>query len=140
VSFDELLARSDYVSVHIPLTDETLHMFNEAAFRRMKPTAYLINTARGPIVESGALVEALQSGLIAGAGIDVYEREPPPADSPLLALENVVLSSHSAYYSDPALHALAVRCGQEVARVLTGRMPLYLVNPEVLGRLPLAAS
>jgi D-3-phosphoglycerate dehydrogenase len=140
VSFEELLARSDYVSIHTPLTDDTHYMFDEAAFRQMKPTAYLINTARGPIVEMAALVEALRSGRIFGAGIDVFEVEPPPDDSPLLGLDNVVLSSHSGYYSDPALRALSVRCGQEVARVLTGRMPLHLVNPEVLGRLPLVSG
>ena len=137
VSFDELLASSDYISVHTPLTDETHHMFDEAALRQMKPTAYLINTARGPIVEMAALTRALQESWIAGAGMDVYETEPLPADSPLRQLENVVLTSHSAYYSDPALRAMAVRNGQEVARVLAGRMPLHLVNPEVLQRLPL---
>ena len=140
VSFGELLERSDYVSAHTPLTDETHHMFDEAALKQMKPTAYLINTARGPIVENDAVVDALRSGWIAGAGLDVFEHEPLPADSPLIELDNVVLTSHTAFYSDPALKALAVRNGQEVARVLTGRRPLHLVNPEVLEKLPLSAQ
>ena len=139
VSFEELLERSDYVSVHTPLTNETHYMFNGPVLEQMKPTAYLINTARGPIVEMAALVKALESRTIAGAGIDVYEKEPPPK-GPILKLDNVVLTAHSGYYSDPALRAMAVRCGQEVARVLTGRMPLYLVNPEVLDKLPLATG
>ena len=140
VPFDELLGRSDYVSVHCPRTDETFHMFDEDAFRRMKPTAYIINTARGPIVDEAALARALQEGWIAGAGIDVVEQEPPAPDNPLLKLENVILTPHTAYHSDPALAQLPARCGQEVARVLTGRMPLNLVNPEVLEKLPLSGG
>ena len=140
VSFEELLRRSDYVSIHTPLTGETHHMFDEAALRQMKPTAYLVNTARGPIVSGAALARALQQEWIAGAGIDVFEEEPPGQDSPLLRLDNVIVTGHTGYYSDAALMELAVRCGQEVARVLTGRMPRFLVNPEVLERLPLKAE
>ena len=138
VVFADLLERSDYVSVHCPRTDETFHLFAEDAFRAMKPTAYLINTARGPIVEHAALVRALTEGWIAGAGLDVQELEPPEANDPLLQLGNVVLTPHAAYFSDPAIAAVPERCGQEIARVLTGRMPLNLVNPEVLDKLPLA--
>ena len=137
VSFDELLRRSDYISIHCPLTDETRHLFDEDAFKKMKATSYLINTARGPIVKHEALVRALQEGRIAGAGIDVLEHEPPSFDDPLMGMENVILTPHTSYYSDSAVQHLAVRCGQEVARVLTGRMPLNLVNPEVLEKLPL---
>ena len=137
VSFDELLSRSDYVSIHSPLTDETRRMFDEAAFRSMKPSAYLINTARGPIVDQAALTRALCEEWIAGAGVDVYEEEPPDSEDPLMSLDNVVLTSHTAWHSDPALAQLPGRCGQEVVRVLTGRMPLNLVNPEVLEKLPL---
>ena len=137
VPFDELLHRSDYVSIHCPRTDETFHMFDEETFRQMRPTAYLINTARGPIVDQAALMRALQEGWIAGAGLDVLEREPPGAVDPILRMENVILTPHSGFYSDAAMRELPVRCGQEVARVLTGRMPLNLVNPEVLDRLPL---
>ena len=140
VSLEELLRRSDYVSVHCPLTPETRHMFDEAAFRKMKSTACLVNTARGPVVDESALIRALQEGWIASAGIDVFEQEPPPADSPLLQFDNVVLTSHSAYFSDPALMAMATRCGREIARVLTGRMPMHMVNPEVLDKVSLTAE
>ena len=140
VGFDELLARSDYVSVHCPRTEETFHLFDEAAFRAMKSTAYLINTARGPIVEHAALVRALTEGWIEGAGLDVQEFEPPGPDDPLMKLDNVVLTPHTAYFSDPAISSVPVRCGQEVARVLTGRMPLNLVNPDVLSKLPLKSD
>ena len=137
VSFDDLLARSDYISVHSPKTDETTHMFSDAAFASMKSTAYLINTSRGPVVDQGALVRALEAGAIAGAGLDVLEKEPPPSDDPLLGMDNVILTPHSSYYSDAAIADLPVRCGQEVARVLTGRRPLNLFNPKVLEKLPL---
>ena len=140
VSFDGLLRRSDYVSVHSPKTDETTHLFDDAAFAKMKPTAYLVNTSRGPVVDQSALVRALEDGRIAGAGLDVLEREPPPKDEPLLGMENVILTPHSSYYSDAAIKELPVRCGQEVARVLTGRLPLNLFNPQVLEKLPLAAE
>ena len=138
VSFDELLRRSDYISVHSPKTDETTHMFGDSAFAKMKRTAYLINTSRGPVVDQEALVRALEAGEIAGAGLDVLEREPPPDDDPLLGMDNVLLTPHSSYYSDAAIANLPVRCGQEVARVLTGRRPLNLFNPKVLEKLPLA--
>ncbi len=140
VSFDDLLRRSDYISIHCPKTDETFHMFDEDAFGRMKPSAYLINTARGPIVEQAALERALQEGWIAGAGLDVLEFEPPPPDSPLLQMRNVILTPHSGYHSDAAIRDLPVRCGGEVARVLTGRMPMNLVNPDVLRVLPLVTD
>ena len=140
VSFDELLRRSDYVSVHSPKTEDTTHLFDEGALRRMKPTAYLVNTSRGPIVDQAALARALREGWIAGAALDVLRSEPPPSDEPLLKMDNVILTPHTSYYSDAAVRELPVRCGQEVARVLTGRMPLNLFNPEVLGRLPLAAG
>ncbi len=137
VSLEDLLTRSDYISVHSPKTDETTHMFSDSAFARMKRTAYLINTSRGPVVDQGALVRALEAGEIAGAGLDVLEEEPPPADEPLLGMDNVIITPHSSYYSDAAIADLPVRCGQEVARVLTGRRPLNLFNPKVLEKLPL---
>jgi D-3-phosphoglycerate dehydrogenase len=137
VSFEELLTKSDYISIHTPLTDETRHMFDEKALRKMKPTSYLINTARGPIVEISALEKALQNKWISGAGIDVFEQEPMPVDNPILKMDNVIMTPHAGYYSDPALKALGTRCGQEVARVLLGKKPLFLVNPDVLQILPL---
>ena len=115
-------------------------MFDEAALRQMKPTAYLVNTSRGPIVSEDALVRALQEGWIAGAGLDVFDPEPPDSDTPLLLMDNVVLTPHQAWYSDPAMAALPGRAGSEVTRVLTGRMPLNLVNPDVLKKMPLEAD
>ncbi len=137
VPLDVLLETSDYVSVNCPLTAETRHLVNGEALRRMKPTAYLINTARGPVVDEVALIRALQEGWIAGAGLDVLEEEPPQADSPLLSMTNVVLSSHVGHFSDASMARRPRRYGEEVARVLTGRMPLHLVNPQVREVLPL---
>lgn len=136
VPLDKLLEISDYVSLHTPLTDETRHIIDENALKKMKPNSYVINTARGPVVDNEALAKALSENWIAGAGIDVFEQE-PPKDNPLIKLDNVILTSHAAYYSDPALEALAIRCGQEVARVLTGHVPMHLVNKDVLSKLKL---
>ncbi|MFN3974849.1 MAG: C-terminal binding protein [Dehalococcoidia bacterium] len=137
VSFQDLLRQADFVSIHTPLTPETRHMFNETALRLMKPTALLVNTARGGVVDEKALIRALQEGWIAGAALDVLEQEPPSPDNPLLRMENVLLSPHAAYYSDRAVAGLPRRCAEEVARVLQGRLPLHLVNPEVGERLAL---
>jgi len=131
VSLEAVAERSDYVSVHTPLNDETRHMIGEDFLRRMKPTALLINTARGPVVDERALVRALQAGRPAGAALDVWEREPVAADSPLLRMDNVIASPHAAYFSSPAVAAVPRRCGEEIARVLTGQRPLNVVNPEV---------
>ncbi len=140
VTLNELLRRSDYVSVHTPLTEETHHLINESNLRLMKPTAYLVNTSRGPVVQEAGLLRALREGWIAGAGIDVLETEPPRADNPLLKLDNVLLTPHAGYYSDASAAQLLGRCGAEAARVLTGRAPLNLVNPEVMERLELRAE
>lgn len=140
VTFDELLRRSDYISIHTPLTDETTHIIDETALRQMKPNAYLINTSRGPVVDQAALVRALTEGWIAGAGIDVFEIEPPDENEPLLKMANVIVTPHSAFYSDAAAQQVPARCGEEIARVLTGRMPMNLYNPAVLDKLPLNAD
>src|SRR5215470_18004380 len=131
VALDELAARADYVSVHTLLNAETRHLINEAFLRRMKPTACLINTSRGPVVDEQALVRALQEKWIAGAPLDVRESEPPAADSPLARMDNVILTPHAAYFSSPAVARVPQRCGEEVARALTGQHPLHVVNPEV---------
>jgi D-3-phosphoglycerate dehydrogenase / 2-oxoglutarate reductase len=130
-SLGELAARSDYVSVHCLLNAETRHLINEAFLRQMKPTACLINTSRGPVVDEQALIRALQEQWIAGAALDVQEHEPPAPDNPLSRLENVILTPHAAYYSTAAVAQVPRRCGEEVARVLTGQRPLHVVNPEV---------
>ncbi len=131
VSLDALAARSDYVSVHTLLNDETWHLIGEAFLRRMKPTACLINTSRGPVVDEQALIRALGERRLAGAALDVWEEEPLPLDSPLLAMDNVIATPHAAYFSSPAVAQVPRRCGEEVARVLTKERPLNVVNPEV---------
>ena len=132
VDFDTLLRESDYISIHAPLTPETHHLFNEAAFRKMKPTAVIVNTSRGPLIDTAALARALREGIIAFAGLDVLPSEPPAQDDPLLDLPNVILTPHVAFYSEESLVELQTKATQEVARVLTGRMPLNVVNKAVL--------
>jgi D-3-phosphoglycerate dehydrogenase len=131
VSLGEVATRSDYVSVHTLLNAETHHLINETFLRQMKPTACLINTSRGPVVDEQALIRALQEKWIAGAALDVQEREPSAPDNPLLRMENALLTPHAAYYSTAAVGQVPQRCGEEVARVLTGQRPLHVVNPEV---------
>ena len=131
VDLPTLAARADYVSVHALLNAETRGLLNEAFFRRMKLTACLVNTSRGPIVDEGALVRALQEGNLAGAALDVFEEEPLAADSPLRRLDNVILTPHAAYFSSPAVAQVPKRCGEEIARVLLKERPLNVVNPEV---------
>jgi D-3-phosphoglycerate dehydrogenase len=132
VELDELLEVSDLISVHAPLTPDTHHMFNREAFQRMKPSAFVVNTARGPLVDEQALVEALDEGQIAGAALDVLEQEPPPADSPLLGRTDIILTPHTGFYSIESLEDLQTKAAQEVVRVLRGEKPRSPVNPEVL--------
>jgi D-3-phosphoglycerate dehydrogenase len=134
VSFGELLERSDYLSVHAPHNAETEHTIDAAALRRMKPTASLINTARGPIVDEAALIEALRDGVIAGAGLDVTEQEPAAPDNPLLFMDNVIVTPHLASASTRMRPESRRRVGREVALVLRGRWPMSCVNPTVLPR------
>lgn len=128
VGFDEVLAISDFVSVHAPLTKETRGLFDASAFAKMKPGAFLINTARGPLVEQGALTAALDAGRLGGAALDVVETEPLPKDSPLLGRDNVVLTPHTAFYSVEALEELQSKAAADVARVLSGEPPVYPVS------------
>ena len=100
----------------------------------MKNTAYVVNTGRGPVIDEAALVEALKAGQLAGAGLDVYETEPLPADHPLLDLPNVILTSHAAFYSEGSLAELQRRTAENVALVLQGQIPNNVMNPEVLER------
>jgi D-3-phosphoglycerate dehydrogenase len=134
-SLGELATRSDYVSIHTLLNAETRHLINEAFLRQMKPTACLINTSRGPVVDEQAVIRALQEKWIAGAALDVREQEPAAPDSPLVHMENVILTPHAAYFSTPAVAQVPRRCGEEVARALTGQRPLHVVNPEVYAAL-----
>ena len=131
VSLDELASRADYVSVHTYLSKETHHLIGEKFFARMKPTAVLINTSRGPVVDETALTRALTEKRLAGAALDVWEKEPVDKDNPLLEMDNVIATPHAAYFSSPAVAQVPRRCGEEVARVLTGQRPLNVINPEV---------
>jgi len=131
VNLPELLKESDFVSVHTLLNKETWHLMGEKEFKQMKPTAYFINTARGSIVDEPALIKALQEKWIAGAGLDVFEKEPIDSDNPLLKMDNVVVTPHSASYSDEAFKLNRVIVGQEAARVLSGRWPKNVVNKSV---------
>lgn len=128
----ELLRESDFVSVHTPLTPETHHLIGKDELALMKPTAVLVNTARGPIVDEGALAEALRGGRIFAAGLDVYAAEPLPADSPLLGLENVVLLPHIGSASVATRTLMARMAAENLVAGLSGRRPPYLVNTEVL--------
>jgi D-3-phosphoglycerate dehydrogenase len=132
-----VLAQADYVSLHSPLNDETRHIIGEPEFRAMKRSAYLINTARGGLVDEAAMISALQEGRIAGAGLDVFEKEPPASDNPLRKMPNVIATIHSASFSDAAVIDLRLRAGEDAARVLNGYWPLCVANPGVQPRLPL---
>jgi len=131
VSMPELLKESDFVSVHSLLGKETYHLVGEKEFRQMKPTAYFVNTSRGPVVDEAALIKALQEKWIAGAGIDVFEQEPVAPDNPLLKMDNVVVTPHNAGWSDAAGQRQRMWVGQETVRVLTGKWPKNWVNKDV---------
>jgi D-3-phosphoglycerate dehydrogenase / 2-oxoglutarate reductase len=139
-SLDELLEQSDYLVIQAPLTKETHHLVGERELRRMKPTAILVNTARGPIVSDEALYRALSENWIAGAGLDDIEEEPAKQlgwtpDNPLFRLDNVIITPHAAYYSEEAIRTVREFAASEVARVLTGRPPLSPVNDGALAAL-----
>jgi D-3-phosphoglycerate dehydrogenase len=133
---DELARRSDFVSMHVPLNNETRRLVGEGFFKAMKPTAYFINTCRGPTVDERALIRALESGELAGAGLDVFEEEPTSPDNPLLKMDNVIATPHSAGSSVEAYRDAEIQMGQEAARIVRGMWPFALVNPEVRGVIP----
>jgi D-3-phosphoglycerate dehydrogenase len=127
VEFAELLKVSDYVSIHSPLTPDTKGLFNADAFGQMKKGSYVVNTARGPIIDEAALAAAIDSGHLAGAALDVMTNE-PPVNSPLVGKRNVILTPHTSFYSEESLVELQTKAAQEVANVLTGKPPLNPVN------------
>jgi D-3-phosphoglycerate dehydrogenase len=131
VEFQELVKTSDYISIHSPLLPETRHLFSTEVFKQMKPGAYLVNTARGPIVDEAALAAALDAKQIAGAALDVMEQE-PPVNSPLFGRDNVILTPHTSFYSVESLEELQTKAAEEVVRVLSGQPPRNPVNPEAL--------
>ena len=131
VGMDRLLAEADFVSLHVPLTEATRHLFNKEAFEKMKDGAMLINTARGAVVDQDALCEALESGKLAGAGLDVYETEPLPADSPLVALPNVVLAPHIGSASRQTRERMLSLAAENLLAGLEGKRLPHCANPEV---------
>lgn len=134
VPAEEVYSKSDFVIVHTSLFPSTFHLVGPEQFRLMKPTAFIINAARGPVIDETAMIEAIQNGVIAGAGLDVFEQEPPTADSPLFAMEDNVLSPHNAALSDGALRAMAMDSAQGITEYLTGKPVTYPVNGEVLNK------
>jgi phosphoglycerate dehydrogenase-like enzyme len=130
VELDELLGRADFISVHCPLTEETHHLLGAREFSLMKEGVFIVNTSRGPIIDEGALVDALRSGVIWGAGLDVFEREPLPLDSPLREFDNVTFTPHVGASTMESLDD-AYRVGGQIAvDVCHGRWPPWVVNPE----------
>ena len=130
VSLSEILAQSDFVSLHVPLTSETTHLIDAEALGQMKPTAYLINTSRGPVVDEAALVKALKANQIAGAALDVYEDEPRMAEG-LAECENALLLPHLGSATIATRAAMSRMAAENLIAALQGRRPPNLVNPEV---------
>ncbi len=133
ISLNELLSVSDYVVISAPLTPKTYHMIGEKQLELMKPSAYLVNIARGPLVDEAALLTSLRNRRIAGAGLDVFEEEPVRADNPLLALDNVIATPHKLAATHESLQQVCESIEENILRVISGQNPLYVVNPETLG-------
>ena len=131
VDFAHLLQEADYVSIHAPLSAETRNMFGSAEFKQMKPTAVIINTARGGIIDEKALSQALSERMIAGAGLDVTNPEPPSPDNSLLKLDQVLVTGHFAYFSETSVRELHVKSAEAIVAALKGKWPPFLANPEV---------
>jgi D-3-phosphoglycerate dehydrogenase len=131
-SMDDIFRQADVVSLHTPLTPETRRLVNAARLRLMKPTAFLVNFSRGEVIDEQALYDALKTGVIAGAAIDVYDPEPPLNSNPLFELDNILLSPHSAALTGECVIRMATGAAEGVVDVLTGRRPQFVVNPEVL--------
>ncbi len=132
VSLEELVRQADYVSCHLPLAPKTRGMLGTRFFSAMKPTAYFVNTSRGAVVNEADLIAALQAKQIAGAGLDVFEREPIAPEHPFCSMQNVILTPHSASWSDPTFAALYRRVGQAALVIAQGGVPEFVANPEVL--------
>ena len=134
VEIDELIEQSDFISIHCPLTPETRGMFNKEAFKKMKKTAYIINTARGPVINEPDLIEALRNGEIAGAGLDVLMSDKVDKSNPLLAMDNVIITPHAGWYSEESIVTRRRQTVESVISVLEGGEPLSLINRKALGR------
>jgi len=132
VEFGDLVSTADFISLHVPINEETYHLIDADVFDSMKDTAYLINTSRGDVVDESALINALKTKKVAGAGLDVLSQEPPEAQNPLLSMPNVIVSPHSAFVSHEALTDLAAMSTKTVVDTLEGRVPENVLNPEAL--------
>jgi len=136
VDMDTLFRESDFLCVNCPLSEETRHLVGAQQFSLMKPTAFFVNTARGPIVDEKALLDALSSRRIAGAGIDVFEVEPTPPDNPLLKLDNIIVTPHHICLTDECINTVAASVFNACRDLAHGRVPRNVVNQQVLGRVP----
>jgi len=136
VDLDSLLREADFLCVNCPLNEQTRHMIGGHQFSLMKPTAFFVNTARGPIVDEKALYQALSTRAIAGAAIDVFEQEPTPADNPLLELDNLVVTPHHVCLTDECINTVAASVFSACRDLANGRVPRNVVNQQVLGRVP----
>lgn len=132
VDWETVLSSADILSLHIPVTEQTVHLINAKALAKMKNNCLLVNTARGALVDEDALIQALRTDKIAGAALDVCEKEPIDPDNELLTLPNVIITPHSAWYTEEAQESLQQQAAQEIVRVLRGERPLNLANPAVL--------
>ncbi|MGV3263782.1 C-terminal binding protein [Cytobacillus pseudoceanisediminis] len=128
MELDEIIREADYLSVHVPLIKDTYHLLNADRFSQMKKNAVIINTARGPIIDEKALIEALENGIIAGAALDVAEEEPISIDSPLLHMDNVIITPHSAWYSEEAMVELRQKAAKNIVQVLKGEKTPYALT------------
>ncbi|KML41269.1 C-terminal binding protein [Cytobacillus firmus] len=128
MELDEIIREADYLSVHVPLIKDTFHLLNADRFSQMKKNAVIINTARGPIIDEKALIEALEKGIIAGAALDVAEEEPISIDSPLLHMDNVIITPHSAWYSEEAMVELRQKAAKNIVQVLKGEKTPYALS------------
>jgi D-3-phosphoglycerate dehydrogenase len=134
VDLDTLLAESDFVSISCLLNDKTRHLIGEKELRKMKKTAFLINTARGGIIDESALIKALREGWIQGAGLDVFEQEPTPPDNPLLNMDNVIVTAHSLGITDEFVAGIWEQIRRQVSQIISGEVPEGLVNRQVLDK------
>jgi D-3-phosphoglycerate dehydrogenase len=128
MELDDLIRKADYLSVHVPLIPDTFHLINEERLYQMKRNAVIINTARGPIIDEKALVVALEKGIIAGAALDVTEEEPVSIESPLLQMDNVIITPHSAWYSEEAMIELRQKAAKNIVHVLSGEKTPYALT------------
>jgi D-3-phosphoglycerate dehydrogenase len=140
VDFETVMRASDFLCINCPLKPDTFHLIDAKALSLMKPTAYLINTSRGPVVDEQALYTVLKEGRIAGAGLDVFDQEPTPADNPILALDTVIVTPHALCWTDACFQSIATKAVEAIVAVGEGRLPRHLINPAALDHQRWASS